>query len=245
MADEQILRAQNATYALLDSQAHLRSQRQLLSEYATSFRAQEEVQGRRRDAAEVALQRLEEQRVELEREIQEAKDALEKLRTEAAAVEHSRRLCASQLVELSEKGQTEQESMKKELERLEERLKEVSASNGIRKVQVQQAEMECHKMKGIAHGRSHARAMAEDQHRSAQQEWELRDQVLMSKVHAIVLKLERSCVLQQVVDRSRREKIQHLLNDCYQVASAPKFLHMPNPFGEAESDANSVVGQDR
>ena len=35
------------------------------------------------------------------------------------------------------------------------------------------------------------------------QEWELRDQVLMSKVHAIVLKLERSCVLQQVVDRSR------------------------------------------
>lgn len=41
--------------------------------------------------------------------------------------------------------------------------------NGIRKVQVQQAEMECHKMKGIAHGRSHARAMAEDQHRSAQQ----------------------------------------------------------------------------
>lgn len=38
---------------------------------------------------EVALQRLEEQRVELEREIQEAKDALEKLRTEAAAVEHS------------------------------------------------------------------------------------------------------------------------------------------------------------
>ena len=170
---------------------------------------------------QVALQRLEEQRVELEREIQEAKDALEKLRTEAAAVEHSllrqhwnvdshfvckvcidgqmlpnlakllgnwlywsevnnfkllkdyyssrftrisinksqqyrkhegistfvvppcrtswcstsppvpqwgRRLCASQLVELSEKGQTEQESMKKELERLEERLKEVSAS---------------------------------------------------------------------------------------------------------------------
>lgn len=38
---------------------------------------------------QVALQRLEEQRVELEREIQEAKDALEKLRTEAAAVEHS------------------------------------------------------------------------------------------------------------------------------------------------------------
>ena len=38
---------------------------------------------------EVALQRLEEQRVELEREIQEAKDALEKLRTEAAAIEHS------------------------------------------------------------------------------------------------------------------------------------------------------------
>lgn len=37
----------------------------------------------------MALQRLEEQRVELEREIQEAKDALEKLRTEAAAVEHS------------------------------------------------------------------------------------------------------------------------------------------------------------
>ena len=115
-------------------QAHLRSQRQLLSEYATSFRAQEEVQGRRRDAAEVgifsvgslvvikgrcreklhhsplvdflltfllecsdlhgqfpkvALQRLEEQRVELEREIKEAKDALEQLRTEAAAVEHS------------------------------------------------------------------------------------------------------------------------------------------------------------
>ncbi len=34
---------------------------------------------------------------------------------------------------------------------------------------MQQAEMECHKMKGIAHGRSHARAMAEDQHRSAQQ----------------------------------------------------------------------------
>eukprot|EP00434_Breviolum_minutum_P019563 symbB.v1.2.017258.t1/scaffold1346.1/size178581/11 len=64
----------------------------------------------------------------------------------------------------------------------------------------------------------------------------------MSKVHAIVLKLERSCVLQQVVDRSRKEKIQHLLNDCYQVASAPKFLEMPNPFGEAESDANSVVG---
>ena len=30
-----------------------------------------------------------------------------------------------------------------------------------------------------------------------------------------------------------------------QVASAPKFLEMPNPFGEAESDANSVVGQDR
>ena len=30
-----------------------------------------------------------------------------------------------------------------------------------------------------------------------------------------------------------------------QVASAPKFLQMPNPFGEAESDANSVVGQDR
>ena len=158
---------------------------------------------------QVALQRLKEQRVELEREIQEAKDALEKLRTEAASVEHSllrqhwnvvshfvckvcidgqmlpnsarllgnwlywsevnnfkllkdyyssrftrisinksqqyrkhegistfvvppcqwgRRLCASQLVELSEKGQTEQESMKKELERLEERLKEVSAS---------------------------------------------------------------------------------------------------------------------
>ena len=38
---------------------------------------------------EVALQRLEEQRVELEREIKEAKDALEQLRTEAAAVEHS------------------------------------------------------------------------------------------------------------------------------------------------------------
>ena len=36
-------------------QAHLRSQRQLLSEYATSFRAQEEVQGRRRDAAEVGI----------------------------------------------------------------------------------------------------------------------------------------------------------------------------------------------
>ena len=36
-------------------QAHLRSQRQLLSEYATSFRAQEEVQGRRRDAAEVRI----------------------------------------------------------------------------------------------------------------------------------------------------------------------------------------------
>lgn len=46
---------------------------------------------------------------------------------------------------------------------------EIYCRNGIRKVQVQQAEMECHKMKGIAHGRSHARAMAEDQHRSAQQ----------------------------------------------------------------------------
>ena len=48
-------------------------------------------------------------------------------------------------------------------------IAEIYCRNGIRKVQVQQAEMECHKMKGMAHGRSHARAMAEDQHRSAQQ----------------------------------------------------------------------------
>lgn len=41
--------------------------------------------------------------------------------------------------------------------------------NSIRKVQVQQAEMECYKIRGIAHGRAHSRAQAEDQHRQAQQ----------------------------------------------------------------------------
>ena len=35
---------------------------------------------------------------------------------------------------------------------------------------MQQAEMECYKVKGTAHGASHSRAVAEEQHRQAQQE---------------------------------------------------------------------------
>eukprot|EP00438_Fugacium_kawagutii_P003924 Skav230524 [mRNA] locus=scaffold1183:38211:43302:+ [translate_table: standard] len=81
-----------------------------------------------RQQLSVALQRAEEQHLDLERAIKKAKDALQQLRNEAAAVEHSRHLCASQYVELSQQGRVEQDSMQKELTQLETQLKQVAGS---------------------------------------------------------------------------------------------------------------------
>ena len=46
----------------------------------------------------------------------------------ASECQRGRHLCASQLVELSQKGRVEQESMKQELARLEEEVKQVASS---------------------------------------------------------------------------------------------------------------------
>ena len=51
---------------------------------------------------QVAMERAEEQRLDLEREIKEAKDALNQLRSEAAAVEHSILSCG--MVSVGQRG---------------------------------------------------------------------------------------------------------------------------------------------
>eukprot|EP00913_Durusdinium_trenchii_P007892 g7404.t1 len=140
----------------------------------------------------------EEQQSSLDYELKEAKDALQKLRDEAAAVEQSRRLCQSHIEELQKQGEKQDGDLQRELGLLHARLK---------------------------------------------LEWELRDQVLMKKVHGIIAKLERSVALQHVMERSRKdtgaqaaaERVQSLLIAFYKVVAEP------NPFGVTEEETEPPV----
>ncbi|CAK9101937.1 unnamed protein product [Durusdinium trenchii] len=231
----QIENAQAATYALIDSQAGLRSQRQQLHDYASGFQTQEDFQRRKKEAALLAIQRAEEQQSSLDYELKEAKDALQKLRDEAAAVEQSRRLCQSHIEELQKQGEKQDGDLQRELGLLHARLKLVAGENALKRTEVKNAEFECYRAKGLAQSAGHALAAAEDERLQAQQEWELRDQVLMKKVHGIIAKLERSVALQHVMERSRKERVQSLLIAFYKVVAEP------NPFGVTEEETEPPV----
>ncbi|CAJ1456574.1 unnamed protein product [Effrenium voratum] len=243
-AESQIQHAQAATYALLDGQANLRSQRQQLADYCAVFQQQVrfgagvmdvckwkvDFQQRRLSSAEqmLAQRRGEFARMEAERE--EVRRQLRDTQQEAQQVERSRHDCAAETALLAQKGQGVSGECAKQLADIEAKVRELRMKNALARSAVENAQVECQKMRAQAHDMAHRQAVAEDQMLHAAEERRLRDRVLTAKVHEIVMKLERSKALRQVQERCRRERIQTLLDQFYQMAAAPKLEDLPNPF---------------